>query len=514
MNTLLLGAAPLSLDDVWSVAIDHRPVALDPAHRDTLTDVRARVETLLGKGAPNTYGVNTGFGALAEVRIDAGDLARLQLNLIRSHAAGVGPDYPESVVRAMLLLRAMTLCLGTSGVRPEVPELLLAMLNAGVHPCVPEQGSLGASGDLAPLAHLALVLIGEGEARVDGQRMSGAEALSRAGLQPVVLAAKEGLALINGTQAMTADLALTVQRATRLAAAADIIGALSLEVLLGSPRPFDARVHAARPHVGQGIVAANLRHLTAHSPLVDSHRDCGKVQDPYCLRCMPQVHGASRDTLRHVAQVVEVEVNSATDNPLVFVDEAGNLDIISGGNFHGQPVALVADFLGIAMAELGSISERRVEQLVNPSLSSGLPPFLAGHSGLESGFMIAQVTAAALVSENKSLAHPASVDSIPSSANREDHVSMGTIAARQARAIVANAERVLGIEFMCAAQGLDLRRPLHAAPPAEAAHAALRAVVPVLDGDRVLSGDIEAAARLIRSGGLQAAVEAVAGTLP
>lgn len=499
---LLLGLAGIQLDDLIAVAERNQSVQLEPSCAAYLQKIRAHVQALLGPNAPNTYGVNTGFGALAETRIQPEDLARLQVNLVRSHAAGVGPEYPEAVVRAMMLLRATTLSRGTSGVRPQLAQHLLDCLNAGIHPCIPQQGSLGASGDLAPLAHLALVLIGEGWATYRGERLSGAEALARAGLRPIALEAKEGLALINGTQAMTADLALTVQRAQRLATAADAIGALSLQVLLGSVRPLDARIHAARPHAGQRESADFLSRLTAGSPLVASHHDCHKVQDPYCLRCMPQVHGASRDVLRHVTQVLHTELNAATDNPLVFEEEGGDLDIISGGNFHGQPIALAADYLSLALAEWANISERRIEQLVNPALSSGLPPFLAGHSGLESGLMIAQVTAAALVSENKSLAHPASVDSIPSSANREDHVSMGTIAARQARAILENSERVLAIEWICAARALDLRRPLRASAPAEALHTLLRTRVAPLDGDRILAPDLEAAAELIRTGQL------------
>jgi histidine ammonia-lyase len=389
----------------------------------------------------------------------------------------------------MMLLRANVLMLGTSGARPVVPELLVAMLESGVHPLVPEKGSVGASGDLAPLAHLSLVLIGEGEAMFAGERLAGDEALRRAGLAPIVLAAKEGLSLINGTQAMTADAALTVDRARMLAKVADIAGAASLQALLGSRKPFDPRIQAARSHPGQAASARNLRRLTEDSAIIESHKNCTKVQDPYSLRCMPQVHGATRDVVDHVWQVIERECNAATDNPLAFMGPDG-LELISGGNFHGQPVAMAADYLAIGLAELANISERRIEQLVNPALSSGLPPFLAGDSGLHSGFMIAQVTAASLVSENKVLCHPASVDSIPSSANREDHVSMGTLAARKARVVAEHVEIVLAIELLCAAQGMYLRRPLTADAGIEAAIACIRERVPPLMGDRLLYPDI------------------------
>ncbi|MCA9538827.1 MAG: histidine ammonia-lyase [Myxococcales bacterium] len=509
---LRLGADPLTIADLVAIARGARPVALDADARGRVARVREGIDALLAHDAPNTYGVNTGFGALAEVRIDRAKLAALQVNLVRSHATGVGARFDRATTRAMMLLRANVLMLGTSGVRPAVPELLVEMLRRGVHPCIPEQGSVGASGDLAPLAHLALVLIGEGQAEVDGRVMPGGEALAAVGLKPVTLAAKEGLALINGTQAMTADCALTIDRAQNLARVADITGAASAQALLGSRRPFDARIHAARPHPGQLACAENLRHLTADSEIIDSHRQCKKVQDPYSLRCMPQVHGATRDVIAHAADVIGRELNAATDNPLVFTED-DDLVLISGGNFHGQPIALAADYLGIGLAELANISERRIEQLVNPSLSSGLPPFLAGDSGLNSGFMIAQVTAASLVSENKVLAHPASVDSIPSSANREDHVSMGTLAARKARRIAEHVETVLAIELLCAAQGMHLRRPLTANRGIEAALRCLRAEVPPLDEDRVLHPDIAAAAELIRSGRLVAAVEAEIGPL-
>lgn len=519
MEPLVLGTGPLSTDDLVSVARRRRPVTIDPARRALVVELRAHVEALLDDDAPDTYGVNTGFGALAEVRVHRADLAQLQTNLVRSHATGVGRPYDIATTRAMILLRANVLLLGTSGVRPEVPELLVAMLNSGLHPFIPEKGSVGASGDLAPLAHLALVLIGEGETSLDpdptarrGARVTGRAGLSLAGLSAVALAPKEGIALINGTQAMTADAALTLRRARDLARIADVGAAASLDALLGTASAYDPRVHLARAHPGQIASAANLRRLLAGSVLINSHPDCGKVQDPYSIRCAPQVHGATRDALVFVEQVVERELNAATDNPLVFAARGG-VDIISGGNFHGQPVAIAADLMAIAVAELANISERRVEQLVNPHLSAGLPPFLARNSGLESGFMIAQVTAASLVSENKILAHPASVDSIPSSANREDHVSMGTLAARKAREVVGNVEYVLAIELLCAMQGLDLRRPLRSGDGVEAAHDCIRSEVAPLDGDRILHRDIEAVAAMVSDGRLLAAVEAAVGPL-
>ncbi|HEX2569626.1 MAG TPA: histidine ammonia-lyase, partial [Polyangia bacterium] len=410
---LELGDAPLTLDTITRVARQRMPVQLSLAARERIRRARAVVDDIArgGDAAPAVYGVNTGFGFLADVRISADEIRLLQRNLIRSHAAGVGTPLSTDVVRAMMLLRAEVLAIGHSGVRMEIAELLLAMLNRGVHPVIPSQGSVGASGDLAPLAHLALVLIGEGSAEVEGQILPGEEALARAGLAPVELAAKEGISLVNGTQLMTGMGALALFDAEQLALTADLSGALSLEALKGTPRAFDPRIHAVRPHPGQITSAANLARLLTGSAIVESHRDCGKVQDAYSLRCMPQVHGATRDALNYARNVLEIEAQSATDNPLVFPAEN---EMVSGGNFHGQPVALALDFAGIAVAELANIAERRIEQMVNPHLSSGLPAFLSPSSGLNSGYMMAQVTAAALVSENKILAHPASVDSIPS----------------------------------------------------------------------------------------------------
>ncbi len=514
---LSLGDAPLTLEDIAEVARDQRLARLGETARAAMRRARAMIDEVVARGdaAPAVYGVNTGFGALAEVRISAGEVRQLQQNLVRSHAAGVGEPLSREATRAMLLLRAQVLATGRSGARPEVCDRLCDLLAAGVHPVVPRRGSVGASGDLAPLAHLALGLTGEGEAEYQGRTMPAAEALAAAQLAPTPLEAKEGLTLLNGTQHMTAIGALTVLDAEDTCRIADLAGALSLEALKGTVRAFDERVVAARPHPGQQTVGGNLRALLTDSPIAASHRDCGKVQDPYSLRCMPQVHGASRDTLGYVRAVLEREANASTDNPLVFPD-AGHPDggeMISGGNFHGQPVAMALDFAAIAIAELANISERRVEQLVNPHLSSGLPPFLAPSSGLNSGFMIAQVSAAALVSENKILCHPASVDSIPSSAGREDHVSMGAHAALKLQQVHDHVRTVLAIELLCAAQGIDLRRPLRTTPVLEAVHAALRAHVPAMMTDRPLSPDIVRVRALIDDGTLLRAAGASGVTL-
>jgi histidine ammonia-lyase len=497
MRHVLLDGDTLRLEEVGAVARGEAQVELAPAARARVRAARALVEARLEDGEAH-YGINTGFGTLAEVRIAREDLTRLQRNLVLSHAAGVGAPLPLAEARALLLLRAAVLAKGFSGVREETLDLVIAMLNRGCIPVVPERGSVGASGDLAPLAHVALVVLGEGDAFVEGARLAGREALARVGLAPVELAAKEGLALVNGTQAMAAVGALALLRAERLARVADLAGAMTVEALLGSHRPFLEEVQRARGQPGQLAAAAHLRALLADSPLNLSHQgpECGKVQDPYSLRCMPQVHGAARDGLGFARGVLEREVNAATDNPLVFA-EAG--EIVSGGNFHGQPVALALDVLAIAASHLATISERRVEQLVNPSLS-GLPPFLARRAGLESGFMIAQVTSAALVSENKVLCHPASVDSIPSSAGREDHVSMGMTAALKARQVVENVRTCLAVELLVAAGALDLRAPLRPARRVAEAHARLRAVVPPVDGDRELHRDIEAVCRLVDEG--------------
>ncbi len=520
---------PFSLRDLEDVALRGRPVAFHPEARARVAASRAAIDKVAagGDAAPRVYGVNTGFGALSETRIGAADIRALQRNLVRSHATGVGPDLSIAEVRGMMLLRAQVLALGHSGVRPLLVDQLVGMLNAGVHPRIPSQGSVGASGDLAPLAHLALAMIGEGEASVEASvrasadpgahykpvYISGGDALRMVGIEPVSLEAKEGLALINGTQYMASLGTLMLLEAERLCTASDIAGAMSLEALKGTKRPFDERLQAARPHPGQAEVAGNLRALLTESEIMESHKDCGKVQDAYSLRCMPQVHGATRDALGWVRSVLEREVNSVTDNPSVFLDEAGEADIISGGNFHGQPLALALDLAAIAVAELANISERRVEQLVNPAFSTGLTPFLAPGSGLHSGFMIAQVASASLVSENKVLCHPASVDSIPSSAGKEDHVSMGSISARKLRDVVANVRHALAIEMMTASAGLDQRKPLTPSRGVRAAHEKIRELVPPLTEDRPLYKDIAAVSALIGSGELSRTVEAAVGTL-
>lgn len=513
-SPLLIGK-PISLVDLEDVARRGRAVALCPDARRRIEDARRAVDAIAraGDAAPAVYGINTGFGALAETRIGERDVIALQKNLVRSHATGVGPNLGVPEVRAMMLLRAQVVALGYSGVRAEVVDLLVAMLNAGVSPRIPAQGSVGASGDLAPLAHLALVLMGEGEAMVGGQMMSGGEALAKTNLEPVVLAAKEGLALINGTQYMAALGALAVRDALGLCTLADVAGAMSLEANKGSKRPFDERLMNVRPHPGQAAVAMNLRALLDDSGIMHSHEGCPRVQDAYSFRCMPQVHGASRDALVWAAEVLGREINSVTDNPTIFLRDDGGADLLSGGNFHGQPLALALDLAAMAAAELANISERRVEQLVNPALSSGLTPFLAPQSGLHSGFMIAQVASASLVSENKVLCHPASVDSIPSSAGREDHVSMGSVSARKLAQVIENVRSSLAIEILTAAQGIDQRRPLRSSAAIERAHAAVRAVSPTLDEDRPLYRDIEAVRGIVLSGALLGAVEQVTGPL-
>jgi histidine ammonia-lyase len=514
-RSVVLIGSELTLGQLVSVAREGTRVALDPLAKTKVLAARAAIDAIAhgGDQAPRVYGVNTGFGFLAETRISSEHVRALQRNLVRSHACGVGPLLKTEVVRAMMVLRAQVIARGFSGVREVLIELLCEMLNRGVHPLIPTQGSVGASGDLAPLAHLALVLIGEGRAEFKGVEYPGKEALERAGLSPVELQAKEGLALINGTQLMLAVGALALADAELLATHADIAGAMSLEAQKGSWHPFEERVIAVRPHPGALASAANLRTLLASSEIAESHINCGKVQDAYSFRCMPQVHGASRDAMRWVSEVLTRELNSATDNPLVFVQDDGSAEVISGGNFHGQPLALALDLLAIASAELANISERRVEQLVNPALSSGLPPFLAKNTGLDSGYMIAQVTAAALVSENKVLCHPASVDSIPSSAGKEDHVSMGSISATKAAKVVEHLRLVLAIEIMVAAQGLDYRLPLTAGAGARAAHAVVRTKVPTLEADRELHYDINAVAELVRSRALLESVQAVTGPL-
>jgi histidine ammonia-lyase len=495
VDTFQISGDGLTLVDLVSVARDRRSVMLSPHAEASIRTAEAVIEGVVESGEA-VYGVNTGFGKFASVSIPREQLTLLQHNLLRSHAVGVGPIASEATTRAMLLLRINALALGASGIRIETIRLLVEILNRNVLPVVPEKGSVGASGDLAPLAHLALPLIGEGEAIFEGERMNGGDALRSAGLEPIQLAPKEGLALINGTQLMTAVGALIMHDAQWLAKTADIVGAMSLEAVRGTNRPFDERIHALRPHPGQMHSARNLRRLTWGSDLMASHRtDPHKIQDPYSLRCMPQVHGAARDALAYARRTIEIEMNSATDNPLVF-PESG--EVVSGGNFHGEPVAIALDTAAIALSEFASISERRIEAMLDPSFSE-LPPFLTRHAGVDSGYMVSQYTAAALVSENKILSHPASVDSIPTSANQEDHVSMGVTAALKAREILTNTQTVLAIELLCASEGLD-QRDRSTSEALWAVHQAVRAVIPRLDDDLVMYPSIQSALELIRSG--------------
>lgn len=500
--------AGVSLEAFERVVRGGEPVRLAQAARERVARCRAFVDELVEKGAP-VYGLNTGFGKLATVRIAPQDLRLLQRNLLLSHAIGVGEPFAPEVVRGMLLLRVQSLAMGYSGVRPVVLDYLTEFLNQGVTPVVPSQGSVGASGDLAPLAHMCLPLIGEGEVEYRGQVRPAGEVLRELGLEPLELEAKEGLALINGTQAMASLLALLLLDSATLLKSADLAAAMSVEALKASHRPFDEAVSRLRPHPGMAATSANVRKLLEDSEIMRSHIDCDKVQDAYSLRAVPQVHGASRDALVHVREVVLREMMSVTDNPLVLPDEARTL---SAGNFHGQPLALAADYAGIALAELANISERRIEQMLNPSLS-GLPAFLAEGSGLNSGLMISQYTAAALVSENKVLAHPASVDSIPTSANQEDHVSMGTHAARKARAIYENVLWVLAIELASAAQALDFHAPLRPGKGVEAIYRRIREEIPHLDRDRYLKPELSRLRELIRSGTLVRVAEEVVGEM-
>ncbi len=489
----------LSFDDLRQVVYERRPVALADGARQKVVAAREVVEKLLRENRV-AYAINTGVGKLSDVHIEPTQNRQLQLNLIRSHSAGVGEPLSQEETRAMMLLRANSLAKGFSGVRPEVIDLICAMLNKGVHPVVPSQGSVGASGDLAPLAHLALAMIGEGEVWGEGGRVMSADALKRAGIKPLTPEAKEAISLINGTQAMLAVGTLSLLAAETLAETADVLGAMSLDALHGTDVAFDERIHAARPHAGQVTVAANLRRLLTGSEIRESHKDCGRVQDAYSLRCIPQVHGAVRDTLDFCRRTFEIEMNSAVDNPLVFVKSDGEGDIISGGNFHGEPLAFALDYMAIVLTALAGISERRIERLVNPALNEGLPPFLAADAGINSGFMMPQVTAAALASENKVLAHPASVDSITTSGNKEDYVSMGMTAAIKLKRVVANTTHVLAIEACAAAQALDFLAPLKSSGPLQKAHAAIRKVSPRIEQDRVFAQDFATLAELVRSG--------------
>jgi histidine ammonia-lyase len=508
MGTVLLDGDRLTLQDVEGVARHGEAVALDPAARPRVEAARRVIETALAAERP-VYGVSTGFGPLSDVFVSAADREALQRNLLRSHAIGIGDPIGDAETRATILLRANVLAKGYSGVRQEVIDLLCELLNRGVHPIIPERGSVGASGDLAPLAHLALVLIGEGEARHQGERLPGAEALQRVGLSPVTLKAKEGLALINGTCGMTGIGALALQRAERLVTLADVAGAMTLEALRGSQVPFDERLQAVRPHPGQTASAANLRSLLQDSEVMISHKDCGKIQDSYTLRCMPQVHGPVREALAFTRATLLRELNAATDNPLVF-PESG--DILPGGNFHGHPVGLALDFLTVAVAGLCGMVERRIERLVNPQLSD-LPPFLVKASGLHSGFMVAQISAASLVAEARLLASPVTVDSIPTSGGKEDFVSMGWLAAVKAVRVVDLLAAILALEFLCAAQGLDFLRPLNPGRGVRGAYEVIRSHVTHLQEDRVLRRDFDRVLPLLEDGTLLAAVEAVVGPL-
>jgi histidine ammonia-lyase len=508
MKTIFLGVEGMTLAYLISIARKGAQVQLTTDAEKQMIKSRHLIEQWVQEER-RIYGVTTGFGALSDVPISKADTRQLQKNILMSHAAGVGKPFDEETVRAILALRIKDLARGHSGIRLSTVQQLVAVLNWGVCPVIPEKGSVGASGDLAPLAHLSLVLIGMGEAFYKRQRLSGRQALKKCGLKPLQLEAGEGLALVNGTQVMTAVGALAVYDAGVLAKLTDIAAAMSLEVLMGSRTEFDPKIHEVRPHPGQAAAADNMARITQQSEIITSHKDCSRIQDAYTLRCSPQVHGATRDAIRYCRDVIETEMNSSTNNPLIFSDSK---EFLLGGNFHGQPVALALDFLGIAVAELADISERRVERLVNPKLS-GLPAFLVDDGGLNSGLMLAQYTAAALVSENKVLCHPAVIDSIPTSANKEDHVSMGTISARKCRDIVGNVEDVIAIELLCAAQALDLFTNMKPGKGTLAAYRTIRQAVSHLEKDRVLSSDIAAVKELMHNGKVLNAVEKQVGAL-
>jgi histidine ammonia-lyase len=508
MTVISLGMDGMTLGDLIAIAREGAQVKLTDGAEKRLRQTRQLVEQWVGE-EKTIYGITTGFGALSDVAISKKDTRRLQENILMSHAAGVGEPLDEETVRAVMALRIKDLARGHSGIRLETVQHLIALLNWGVWPVIPQKGSVGASGDLAPLAHLALVLLGRGEAFFKGQRMSGHHVLSKCGLKPTRLEAGEGLALVNGTQVMTAIGALAVHDAILLSKMTDIAAAMSLEVLMGSRTEFNQRIHRVRPHPGQAAAADNMERIVRNSEIITSHKDCARIQDAYTLRCSPQVHGAAKDAINYCRKVIKTEMNSSTNNPLIFSETR---DFLLGGNFHGQPVALALDFLCMAIAELANISERRIERLVNPMLS-GLPAFLVGDGGLNSGFMIAQYTAAALVSENKILCHPASVDSIPTSANKEDHVSMGTIAARKSREVIRNTEDVLAVELLCAAQALDLFTNLKPGEGTRAAYSVIRETITHLECDRILSNDIAAMRNLMRSRKILQAVEKKVGEL-
>jgi len=511
MDSLCLDQEHITIDEIVDVARENVPVHVSPEGETRVARARSMISRWVREKRV-IYGITTGFGALSDVTISPEDTQQLQENILVSHAAGVGEPLSIEVVRAIMALRVRDLSLGYAGCRMDILNHLVALLNKGVSPIIPEKGSVGASGDLAPAAHMGLVLIGRGEAYYKGKRLTGAKALETVDLSPLRLEAGEGLALINGTQVMTAIGVLAVHDAIRLSKVADIACAMSLEVLMGSQSEFDPLIHRVRPHPGQLTTAENMLRLTEDSEIIASHKGCSRVQDAYTLRCSPQIHGASKDAVAHAERVIDIEINSTTTNPLVFTEIE---DIRHGGNFHGQPVAMAADYLGMGLAELGSVSERRTERMVNPHLSQ-LPAFLTQDGGLNSGYMIAQYTAAALVSENKVLAHPACVDSIPTSANKEDHVSMGTIAIRQAREIMSNVEMVIAIELLCAAQAYDLitkDQPMTAGRGTRIAYEIIRNRVPYLEKDREVHADIDKVVSLIRSGKLVKSLEGEVGTL-
>lgn len=491
-KTIYLDGESLTLDDIKEVAQGFTKVDLSPEAVNKVKNSRNIIEEII-KSGEHVYGVNTGFGALSSVAIPDNQLEDLQTNLIRSHACGVGEPFPTDVTRAIILLRANTLAKGYSGIRLETLQTMLDLLNKQVHPIIPRQGSVGASGDLVPLAHLALVLLGEGKAIYQGKELTGAQALELAGIKPILLGAKEGLALTNGTQAMCGMGVIQLLKAEKLTKIADIAGAMTVEATKGTTRAFLPQIQALRQHKGQMTVSDNLLKILNESEVAQSHKNCDKIQDPYSLRCMPQVHGATRDVLSYVRNVLEIEINSATDNPLIFPDSK---DVISGGNFHGQPLAFAMDFLGIAIAELANVSERRIDKLITPNFS-GLPPFLTKEFGLNSGHMIVQYAAASLVSENKVLAHPASVDSIPTSLDKEDHVSMGATSAVKSEKIITNTKNVLAMEFLAASQGLGFLEPLKPGKGVEAAYKLIRQHIPFAQKDRIFSDDIHVIAELI-----------------
>jgi histidine ammonia-lyase len=508
MKEIQLGIDGMTLEALVAIAREDARVGLTKEAETRIVEARKLVEKWVEEGR-TIYGITTGFGALSNVAISKEETWRLQENIILSHSAGVGDLLDEETVRGVIALRIKDLARGHSGIRLETVRCLREFLNRGICPIIPEKGSVGASGDLAPLAHLSLVLLGLGEAFYQGQRMPGGKALKRCGIQPLRLEAAEGVALVNGTQVMTAIGGLAVYDALNLSKMADIAAAMSLEVLMGTNVEFDPRIHQVKPHPGQMVAADNMRRITQNSEIISSHKDCSRIQDAYTLRCSPQVHGASKDAIEYARKVVETEMNASTNNPLIFSETE---EFLLGGNFHGQHIALAMDFLSMAVSELANIAERRIERLVNPQLS-GLPAFLVPDGGINSGFMIAQYTAAALVSENKVLSHPACVDSIPTSANKEDHVSMGTISARKCRDVVKNTEHVIAIGLLCGAQAMDLFTNMKPGEGTRVAYKIIRDAVKPLEKDRVLSEDIETIVKLVRNGKILKGVEEVIGAL-